>query len=431
MGKVPLTSFILTLRKGFNPFDQVLNQTQGHQTTTMPVIDNLTGATRLSGLHLLLAGVGVSVCSSFSLPHRPSTPVTGKQEHPLTPTQIILYIIGSAIYNLFFHPLASYPGPLIQRASYIPYAIRCTTGTQCFHTQRLHDKYGPVVRVSPNHLSFTDYRAWKDVYGHIAGSRHGTEEMAKSISIVKPVDEQAHHIISADRELHQKLRRALANSFSDASMKGQGPLIGKYIDLLIHKLHEQGQEGRVPLNASNWFNCTTFDITGDLIFGMPFGALEGNGTHSWLEYILGSLKSVAPMQALSYVGLHWFVQVLWKLAGAEIFRKSMRSVDAMLRERLKMDADRNDLFEGLVQRQEKLVSALFLLVFSFVVCRSWFFICVATTRKWLKPASPTRWKISLSVLMTCIVVVPRCSTTDSHPSACVYPSLLCEPWTWS
>ena len=261
------------------------------------------------------------------------------------------------------------------------------------------------MRISPNHLSFTDHRAWKDVYGHIAGSRNGTEEMMKSLTFAHPVDEQAHHIISADRELHAKLRRGLANSFSDASMRGQGPLIGKYIDLLIHKLHEQGEEGRVPLNATNWYNCTTFDITGDLIFGMPFGALEGNGKHPWLEFILGSLKSVAPMGALSYVGLHWLVQVIWKMSGAEIFRKSMESVDLMLKERLKMDADRNDLFEGLIQRQEKLVSALvFVLSFRFVICR---FSLVCQPRGIGKTASLTPRKISLSVLMTCIVAVPR------------------------
>jgi len=293
----------------------------------MPVIDKLTSATGLSGLHLLLGAVGVS---------------------------LILYITAATIYNLYFHPLAKYPGPLIQCASPIPFGIRHTLGIQAFHTQTLHNKYGPIVRISPNHLSFTDVRAWKEIYGHVAGSRQGTEEMSKCKSFARPVDEQAVHIISSGREEHTGLRRALANSFSDASMRGQGPLIGKYIDLLITKLHEQGEEGRVPLNATNWFNCVTFDITGDLIFGMPFGALAGNGKHPWLEFILGSLKSVAPLGALSYVGLHWVVQVIWKVAGAGVFRKSMESVDLMLKERLKMPVGRNDLFEGLVQRQEKL-----------------------------------------------------------------------------
>lgn len=125
----------------------------------------------------------------------------------------------------------------------------------------------------------------------------------------------------------------------------------------------------MPLNATSWYNCVTFDITGDLIFGMPFGALAGNANHPWLQFILGSLKSMSPLGALSYVGLHWVAQVLWKMLGAEVFRKSMESVDLMLKERLKMPVDRNDLFVGLVQRQEKLVSALVFLPFrlSFVV----------------------------------------------------------------
>ncbi|EGZ76753.1 cytochrome P450 [Neurospora tetrasperma FGSC 2509] len=293
----------------------------------MPVIDKLAGVTGLSGLHLLLGAVRVA---------------------------ILLYIIGSAIYNIFFHPLASYPGPLLQRASPIPFSIRHCLGIQAFHTQTLHDKYGPVVRIAPNHLSFTDVRAWRDIFGHIAGSRHGQEEMSKFKSFVRPIDDQPVHILSAGREEHGQLRRALANSFSDASMRGQGPLIGKYIDLLIHKLHEQGQEGKVPLNATSWYNSVTFDVAGDLIFGMSFGALDQNGNHSWLQYILGSLSSLAPMAALSYAGLHWVVQLLWRAKGAEVFRKSMESVDLMLKERLKMPVDRNDLFEGLVQRQEKL-----------------------------------------------------------------------------
>lgn len=33
----------------------------------------------------------------------------------------IVYFIGGIIYNLYFHPLAKYPGPLICRASNLPW----------------------------------------------------------------------------------------------------------------------------------------------------------------------------------------------------------------------------------------------------------------------------------------------------------------------
>lgn len=35
--------------------------------------------------------------------------------------------------------------------------------------RRLHEKYGPVIRFSPNELSYTDPQAWKDICGYERG----------------------------------------------------------------------------------------------------------------------------------------------------------------------------------------------------------------------------------------------------------------------
>jgi len=35
--------------------------------------------------------------------------------------------------------------------------------------KKLHDKYGSVVRVSPNELAFNSVGAWEDIYGHRPG----------------------------------------------------------------------------------------------------------------------------------------------------------------------------------------------------------------------------------------------------------------------
>ena len=37
-----------------------------------------------------------------------------------------------------------------------------------------HRKYGPIIRVAPNSVNFTDPQAWKDIYGHRTGGRPAT-----------------------------------------------------------------------------------------------------------------------------------------------------------------------------------------------------------------------------------------------------------------
>ncbi|KAI1269482.1 hypothetical protein F5Y18DRAFT_99683 [Xylariaceae sp. FL1019] len=51
----------------------------------------------------------------------------------------IAWQVAAIIRNLYFHSLSRFPGPFIQRASGIPFAIQHCTGVQAFNTQKLHD----------------------------------------------------------------------------------------------------------------------------------------------------------------------------------------------------------------------------------------------------------------------------------------------------
>jgi len=82
------------------------------------------------------------------------------------------------------------------------------TGTQAFSKQRLHEKYGPVVRITPKHLSFTNVAAWRDIYGHLVGHKSGRQEMSKTKAWAKPIDDIPTSILNADREEHGRVRRA-------------------------------------------------------------------------------------------------------------------------------------------------------------------------------------------------------------------------------
>jgi len=128
----------------------------------------------------------------------------------VTPRQALAWQVYGIVYNLFFHPLRDFPGPISQRASSLPWAWQNVCGRQAFHTQQLHEKYGSVVRITPNHLSFTEASAWRDIYGHLIGHKSGAQEMTKLKALVKSIDSLPTSILNADREEHGRVRRALA-----------------------------------------------------------------------------------------------------------------------------------------------------------------------------------------------------------------------------
>jgi hypothetical protein len=67
--------------------------------------------------------------------------------------QGIFYVLYKVIYNVYFHPLARYPGPRLAAISNIYYARHWPGGRWPFILEELHEKYGEVVRYAPNDLS--------------------------------------------------------------------------------------------------------------------------------------------------------------------------------------------------------------------------------------------------------------------------------------
>lgn len=148
--------------------------------------------------------------------------------------------MSSVLYTIYFHPLSSYPGPWFMRGSRIPYTIYQLTGCTPFKVLEWHKKYGPVVRIAPDELAFSDPRAWKDMHGHRAA---GEPEFPKVQRARKVLPEQPITVITAPREEHGRLRRQMAHGFSDRSLREQQPIIKRYIDMLVQSLYENCEAG--------------------------------------------------------------------------------------------------------------------------------------------------------------------------------------------
>ncbi|KAK4041427.1 cytochrome P450 [Parachaetomium inaequale] len=268
---------------------------------------------------------------------------------------LLTYPLTTLTYNLLLHPLRHFPGPVLHRASALPWALRHALGTSAFHTQKLHARYGPVVRIAPGHLSFTSPRAWHDIYNALP--RDGGSvwpEMPKSKVFTSATDDQEESIIQAGFHEHARLRRALAPGFSDAALRVQEPVLRGYVDLLVGKMREKCEEGGgAVLDMEQWYNWATFDIAGDLVWGRAFGCLEREEYHPWIAFIMGTLKAAAAMVSIIYLGGRWLVRILFKTVGQKSILTLRRMTEEMVSHRLAMEKGKDDLFEGLVKHREE------------------------------------------------------------------------------
>jgi cytochrome P450 len=178
-------------------------------------------------------------------------------------------------------------------------------GTPLSTLLTLHKKYGKVVRIGPNDLSWIDEVALRDVWAH----RQGHQEFMKDHLFRTISPDGVYGILGADREDHARYRRLLSHAFSDKGMREQQGLIAGYVDDLVEGLKRASKEGE-SLNMVEWFNWTTFDVIGRLAFGEDFGCLRNGKMHPWIQAVFGNLKIGVFMTCFKRLGLAWVLPYL-------------------------------------------------------------------------------------------------------------------------
>ena len=186
--------------------------------------------------------------------------------------------------------------------SRIPYAYNLLKGDLTQRTKELHDRYGKVVRLAPNELSFIDGQAWQDVYNH----HQGRPNFPKNPLWMVPGENGVHSILSANNADHASYRRLLAHAFSESALREQEYFPLAYIDLLTRRLREiiasSGDHGAI-VDIVKWLNFTTFDIIGDLALGESFHCLEESKYHGWVSILFNQFKAAGLFMALRFFGL--------------------------------------------------------------------------------------------------------------------------------
>jgi cytochrome P450 len=137
---------------------------------------------------------------------------------------------------------------------------------------------GPVVRVSPNELSFGSAESWTAVYSYLTAERP------------TPIKAPYYEIFGAgfkslcigserDPKRHSEMRKMLSPAFSQRSLLDQEHIVSQKIDDFITIIGQKAGPDSKGINMTKWFEMVSFDILGEMAFGESFHSLEdGNGT---------------------------------------------------------------------------------------------------------------------------------------------------------
>ncbi|KAL2139470.1 hypothetical protein VTI28DRAFT_5110 [Corynascus sepedonium] len=260
---------------------------------------------------------------------------------------LLSYPILKAVYNVYFHPLAKVPGPPAWSATRLPFVWALLRGTIVHDIQKLHRRYGPVLRIAPDEVTFTQPDAWNDIFV----PRPGGQQFLKDPTWWKAQPGMPESLLSAiNPDSHARIRKALSPGFTPRALKGQEPFVQRYVNLLVDRLRETTAK-HPEIDIGPWFNFTTFDIFGDLGFGESFDCLQHSRYHPWIALLFNSVKAASFVAAARYFPL---VESLLMKCIPPSLRKMQRDhyqqiVDKVQR-RLNYELERPDIMSHVIHQ---------------------------------------------------------------------------------
>ncbi|KAK7510590.1 cytochrome P450 monooxygenase-like protein [Phyllosticta citriasiana] len=198
----------------------------------------------------------------------------------LTSAAIALtWVAWRAVYNIYFHPLARFPGPKLAAATrYWKAWVECFQAKSFVHElEKLHARYGKVVRVGPNEgtslhanalsqLHFCEPSAYHDIYN----SRNRWD---KDPFLYRSFTQDESSFGYLDYRTAKQRRDILGMSFSPSAVSQCEELLVDKIGELCFAL-EACREVKKSVDLSLAYRCMTLDVVMYFCFGTSVHALK-------------------------------------------------------------------------------------------------------------------------------------------------------------
>ncbi|ROW17019.1 hypothetical protein VPNG_01431 [Cytospora leucostoma] len=183
-------------------------------------------------------------------------------------TTIVLYYATVALYRLYLHPLAKFPGPKLAAVTrwYEGYYYLYLSGQYTFKIAELHKQYGPIIRISPYELHVNVAAFFDTPYNRQEGVWHKYDWSVDAF-VTKGAT-----LWTADHTLHKNRRLPLSPFFSKAKVSNQQDMIMNHVQALFDRLSSFATSRKtVDLGAA--FTAFVRDMVNEYIFGKHYNDL--------------------------------------------------------------------------------------------------------------------------------------------------------------
>ncbi|RSM09057.1 hypothetical protein CDV31_007824 [Fusarium ambrosium] len=196
----------------------------------------------------------------------------------LTPLNLALFTVSifilHSIRNKFRRGLRTLPGPTLAAYSGLWRYLDVRSGQAHKTAINLHRKHGSLVRIGPNHVSISDPREIKKIYGLKSGYTKTAFYPIQSITWKGKVE--VNLFGTRDEDYHRELKKPVANAFSLTTLLTNEPAVDSCTNLLIEKLSAYA-DASTPVDFGEWLQFYTFDVVGEITFAKKLGFLEKGG----------------------------------------------------------------------------------------------------------------------------------------------------------
>ncbi|KAK3291378.1 cytochrome P450-like protein [Chaetomium fimeti] len=215
---------------------------------------------------------------------------------PITLAVVVAWLARNRYHN----GLSKYPGPFLASLTdwwrfFDVYGRR----PERSHIA-LHRKYGPVVRLGPNTLSFSDPDSLKTIYGLNKGF------IKSDFYVVQQSVVKGHSLPSlfstTDNDFHMQFRRCVNSAFAMSALVQYEPFVDNTTKLFLKQTERLYIDKPGTCDFTQWLQFYAFDVIGEITYSKRHGFIEKNeDVDGIVAYLTKLFLYVAPIGQIPFL----------------------------------------------------------------------------------------------------------------------------------